>query len=63
VKIALSADLGSGTVLSRTTDTSFDDPTTAALARGRLLVVNSQFGERGGVGVLDPFTVSSIPAP
>ena len=63
VTIELAPDLASGTVLSRTTDPSFDDPTTAALARGRLLVVNSQFGERGGVGTLDPFTVSSIPAP
>ena len=60
VKIRLSGDLGSGTVVGRTTDPTFDDPTTAAIARGRLLVVNSQFGERGGVGVLDPFTVSSI---
>jgi len=63
VKIALSPDLGSGTVVSRTTHPSFDDPTTAALTGGRLLVVNSQFGERGGVGTLGPFTVSSIPKP
>jgi sugar lactone lactonase YvrE len=63
VKIALSADLGAGTVVSRTTDPSLDDPTTAALTRGRLLVVNSQFGERGGVGTLEPFRVSSIPQP
>jgi sugar lactone lactonase YvrE len=63
VKVDLTDDLTSGTVVSRTTDPSFDDPTTAALVRGRLLVVNSQFGERGGVGTLDPFTVSSIPAP
>ena len=52
--IRLSGDLGSGTVLGRTTDPTFDDPTTAAIARGRLLVVNSQFGERGGVGVARP---------
>jgi sugar lactone lactonase YvrE len=63
VKVDLADDLLSGTVLSRTTDPSFDDPTTAALVRGRLLVANSQFGERGGVGTLDPFTVSSVPAP
>jgi sugar lactone lactonase YvrE len=63
VKIALSADLGSGTVVGRTTHPSFDDPTTAALTGGRLLVVNSQFGERGGVGTLGPFTVSSVPKP
>jgi hypothetical protein len=63
VKIALSADLGLGTVVSRTTDASLDDPTTAALTGGRLLVVNSQFGERGGVGTLEPFRVSSLPQP
>jgi sugar lactone lactonase YvrE len=63
VKVQLSDDLTSGTVVSRTTDPSFDDPTTAALVRGRLLVVNSQFGERGGAGTLAPFTVSSVPAP
>ena len=63
VTIRLSHDLGSGTVVRRTTDPTFDDPTTAAIARGRLLVVNSQFGERGGVGVLDPFTVSNIRIP
>ena len=64
VEIRLSGDLGSGTVVGRTTDPTFDDPTTAALAGGRLLVVNSQFGERGGVASSsDPFTVSSIPLP
>ncbi len=63
VTIRLSGDLGSGTVLRRTTDPTFDDPTTAAIARGRLLVVNSQFAERGGVGVLDPFTVSNVRIP
>jgi Cu-Zn family superoxide dismutase len=49
-----------------------DFPTTAALARGRLLVVNSQFAEGGIAPVLVPpedpepeipFTVSAIPAP
>lgn len=63
VTIRLSHDLARGTVVSRTTDPTFDDPTTAAIARGRLLVVNSQFGERGGVGVLDPFTVSNVRIP
>jgi len=60
--IRLDAGYASGTVVSRTTDPSFDFTTTAALARGRLLVVNSQFGRLGGTPVL-PFTVSSIPAP
>ena len=63
VKIALSPDLSSGTVLSRTTDRSFDDPTTAALDGDRLLVVNSQFGERSAGVKPGPFTVSRIPLP
>lgn len=63
-KVALSGDLSTGTVLSRTSDASFSTPTTIALASGRLLVVNSQF-ERlfGGLDPILPFTVSSIPIP
>ena len=49
--------------IKHTTDASFDDPTTAALAGDRLLVVNSQFGERSAGVEPDPFTVSSIPLP
>ena len=63
VEIALSADLSTGTVVGRTTDPSFDDPTTAALDGDRLLVVNSQFGERSAGEKPTPFTVSSIPLP
>lgn len=63
VKVALAGDLLSGTVLQRVVDRSFDDPTTAALAGARLLVVNSQFGERAAGVTPDPFTVSSIPVP
>jgi sugar lactone lactonase YvrE len=63
VTMRLSDDFSAGTVLARTTDPSFDDPTTAAIARGRLLVVNSQFGERAAGEAPDPFTVSSIPLP
>ena len=63
VEIRLSGDLTSGTVVQRVTDASFNDPTTAALARGRLLVVNSQFGERAAGVPPEPFTVSSIPRP
>jgi sugar lactone lactonase YvrE len=50
--------------LSTTGDRSFDFPTTAALARGRLLVVNSQIDDAlaGRPGV-PPFTVSSIERP
>jgi DNA-binding beta-propeller fold protein YncE len=61
-KIRLAEDLASGEVLSRTFDPSLAFPTTIAIARGRLLVVNSQFDKRGGTPVL-PFTVSSIELP
>jgi len=63
-KVALSGDLSTGTVLSRTTDPSFITPTTLTVASGRLLVVNSQF-ERlfGGLPPILPFTISSIPLP
>jgi sugar lactone lactonase YvrE len=44
------------------TDKTFMYPTTAALAKGRLLVVNSQFDRRGGQPDL-PFTVSSVKRP
>jgi Cu-Zn family superoxide dismutase len=64
VTIDLDRDLGSGTVLSRTTDASFDDPTTAARVGRSLLVVNSQFGARNaGVPPTPPFTVSRVPLP
>lgn len=63
VKIRLSDNLRSGTVVRRVTRASFDDPTTAALTNGRLLVVNSQFGERTAGEAPDPFTVSSIRRP
>jgi sugar lactone lactonase YvrE len=44
------------------TDPSFDSPTTAALHKGRLFVVNSQFGRIGGVYNAPgaPFTVSVV---
>ncbi|MGH2660627.1 MAG: SMP-30/gluconolactonase/LRE family protein [Actinomycetota bacterium] len=63
-KVALSGELSTGTVLSRSGDPSFSTPTTIAVASGRLLVVNSQF-ERlfGGLPPILPFTVSSIPIP
>jgi len=63
-KVALSGDLSTGTVLSRTTDPSFQTPTTIAVASGRLLVVNSQFAQLfGGEEPSLPFTLSSIPIP
>jgi sugar lactone lactonase YvrE len=64
VTIDLDRELRSGTVLSRTTDASFDDPTTAARVGRSLLVVNSQFGARNaGVPPTPPFTVSRVPLP
>jgi len=61
-KLRLSGDLSSGEVVSRSTHPSLAFPTTIAIARGRMLVVNSQFDKRGGMPVL-PFTVSSIKVP
>lgn len=63
VKVRLKGRAYSGRLISRTTYPSFDDPTTAAFARGRLLVVNSQFGERAAGETPDPFTVSRVRIP
>lgn len=63
VTIALDRRLTAGTVVSRTTDPGFDDPTTAALVGRSLLVVNSQFGERAAGETPGPFTVSRVRAP
>jgi Cu-Zn family superoxide dismutase len=50
-----------GTVVGRITDPSFRFPTTVEEARGRLLVVNSQFDRRGpGRTPETPFTVSVV---
>lgn len=59
-EVRLSGDLGRGRVVSSVTDPSFAFPTTAALAHGRLLVVNSQFDQRADP---DPFTVTSLKRP
>jgi hypothetical protein len=63
-KVRLSNNYTKGRVVSETTDPSFAFPTTIAEARGRLLVVNSQFNRRGPppTPVL-PFTVSSVRIP
>lgn len=63
-KFRLSDDGRRARLLRTTTDTTFDFTTTAALARGRLLVVNSQIDNAlaGRPGDL-PFTVSSIKRP
>ncbi|GAA2727707.1 SMP-30/gluconolactonase/LRE family protein [Cellulomonas aerilata] len=64
VTVDLDRDLGSGEVLGRTPDASFDDPTTAARVGRSLLVVNSQFGARNaGVPPTPPFTVSRVALP
>lgn len=62
VELKLSGDLTRAVIVSETTDPSFITPTTIAEAHGRLLVVNSQFNNRGGTPVL-PFTVSTIKTP
>ncbi len=63
-RIELSGDLTTGTLVSRSGDPTLRFPTTIDLARGRLLVVNSQFDKRGpGLVPELPFTVSSIPLP
>ena len=64
VKLQLSDDLASGSVVSSTTDPLLAYPTTLAWADGRLLVVNSQFNKRGpGQQPVLPFTITSMPAP
>ena len=64
VEVLLSGDLSRGEVVSRTTDPSFSSPTTNAIARGRMLVVNSQFDRLfGNQPPVLPFTVSTIPLP
>jgi sugar lactone lactonase YvrE len=64
VEVLLSGDLSRGKVVSRTTDPSFSSPTTNAIARGRMLVVNSQFDRLfSGQPPVLPFTVSSMRLP
>jgi Cu-Zn family superoxide dismutase len=53
-------DLRSGQVTSSFTDAALKFPTTAAEQGNRLLVVNSQFNQRGGTPDL-PFTVVAVP--
>lgn len=64
VEILLSGDFTHGRIVSRTIDPSFSTPTTNAIARGRMLIVNSQFDRLfSGQPPVLPFTVSSIPLP
>jgi DNA-binding beta-propeller fold protein YncE len=63
-EIRLNIEDASGTVVGRTTDPSFAFPTSLDIARGRLLVVNSQFNRRApGQTPTLPFTVSVIKRP
>jgi Cu-Zn family superoxide dismutase len=61
-KVKLRRNLRSARLVSQTTSPLLQFPTTAALAQGRLLVVNSQFDQRGGDPV-EPFTVASVRKP
>lgn len=63
-EVRLNVEKATGTVVSRTTDPTFDYPTSLVEARGRLLVVNSQFERRNaGQPPVLPFTVSVVKAP
>jgi Cu-Zn family superoxide dismutase len=59
-EVRLSGQLTRGQLVQTVSDPSFAFPTTAALTRGRLLIVNSQFNQRSNPG---PFTVSSLQRP
>jgi sugar lactone lactonase YvrE len=58
-EVKLSRQRTRGEVVGTTTDPTFKTPTTAAIARNRLLVVNSEFFETDG----PPYTVTSIRTP
>ena len=60
--VDLAKDAARGTVTAQTVLPDLRYPTTATAVANRLLVVNSQFDQRGGDPV-EPFTVSSIPRP
>lgn len=63
-RVELSRNYRSGSTASSVTDSTFRYPTTLARAKGRLLVVNSQFDVRSSGGEPErPFTVSSIRKP
>lgn len=63
-KLRLQQNQADATVVSQTTDPSFMFPTSLVTARGRMLVVNSQFDRRApGTTPVLPFTVSVVPIP
>lgn len=64
VQIRLAADFASGQQIGSFTDSSFGYTTTIAKSGSQLLVVNSQFNNRGGGRQPTlPFTISSVPIP
>ena len=63
-ELRLQQNQADATLVSQTTDPSFMFPTSLVIARGRMLVVNSQFDRRApGTSPVLPFTVSVIPVP
>lgn len=62
-EIRLQPNQARGTVVSSATDESFRFPTSLVGARGRFLVVNSQFDRRASGTPVLPFTVSVVPIP
>jgi sugar lactone lactonase YvrE len=63
-EIRVQPNNANGTLVSQTTDPSFMYPTSLVGARGRFLVVNSQFDKQGpGLTPVLPFTVSVVPIP
>jgi sugar lactone lactonase YvrE len=63
-RVRLNARLTRGRVVSETRVTALRFPTTADLARGRMLVVNSQFDRRtAGQPPERPFTLASVRVP
>lgn len=61
--VQLADDYASGTILGNFTEGSLAYPTTAALADGCLLLVNSQFDKQQSGNPSLPFTVSAVPIP
>ena len=62
-EIHVQPNQATGTVVGQTTDPSFMFPTSLVIARGRFLVVNSQFDRRAAGNPVLPFTVSVVPIP
>jgi sugar lactone lactonase YvrE len=62
VRVPLNSTYTRGGVTATIRATSFGYPTTAAFARGRLLVANSRVDEQSGVPAL-PYTVSAVRIP